>query len=316
MISFKKKSTKKVLRIIIVFLLIVTVFSFFLTKFIYDASFPRHNGGDKAVAEPLTDMVSQRRSVDFLSGKNRLKGYYYEAPQAQALVVVAPGYAADDDEFLWHIHSFLEQGWSVFSFDPTGHYDSEGSSSVGYSQQLLDLDAALDFIESRGCFGCEALMLFGHSRGGYAVCGVLEEHPEVTAVVSISGINKAMDAVIEPATRYMGALAYGNYPMLWFYQSILFGTDVLNVEAVHAINQADVPVLIVHGSTDDTVSVDKTAIIAHRDEIKSEKVEYYLCDQPGQSGHTDLLFDRDGTENDVLMTKIHEFYQRSINMRG
>ena len=125
-----------------------------------------------------------------------------------------------------------------------------------------------------------------------------------------------MDAIIEPATRYVGSLAYGNYPMLWFYQAILFGTDVLNVEAVHAINQADVPVLIVHGSTDDTVSVDKTAIIAHRDEIKSEKVEYYLCDQPGQSGHTDLLFDRDGTENDVLMTKIHEFYQRSINMRG
>ncbi len=316
MISFKKKSTKKVLRVIIVLLLIVIIFSFFLTKFIYDATFPRQGGGDLQIAQPLTEMVSSRQSVDFLSGKNRLRGYYYEAPQAQALVVVVPGYAADDDEFLWHIHSFLEQGWSVFSFDATGHYDSEGDSSVGFSQQLLDLDAALDYIESQERFGCEALMLFGHSRGGYAVCGVLEEHPEVTAVVSISGINRAMDAILEPAARYVGPLVYGNYPMLWFYQAILFGTDVLNVEATHAINHADVPVLIVHGSTDDTVSVDKTAILAHRDEIVSDKVEYYLCDQPGQSGHTDLLFDQDGTENDALMKKIHDFYQRSINIRG
>jgi len=316
MISFKKKSTKKVLRIIIVLLLIITVFSFFLTKFIYDATFPRQSGSDLRIDESLVDLVETRQPMDFASGKNRLRGYYYEAPQAQALVVVAPGYAADDDEFLWHIHSFLEQGWSVFSFDCTGHYDSEGDSSVGFSQQLLDLDAALDYIESQDRFGCEALMLFGHSRGGYAVCGVLEEHPEVTAVVSISAVNRAMDAVMEPATRYMGSLAYGNYPMLWFYQAILFGTDVLNVEAVHAINHADVPVLIVHGSTDDTVSPDKTAIIAHREEITSNRVEYFICDQPGQSGHTDLLFDHDGTENDVLMTKINDFYQRSIKTRG
>ena len=282
MISFKKKSIKKVLKIIVVLLLIVTVSSFFLTKFIYDASFPRHNKGEPIREQALSEIVASRKAMDFLSGKNRLRGYYYEVPQAQALVVIVPGYAADDDEFLWHIHSFLEQGWSVFSFDPTGHYDSEGDSSIGFSQQLLDLDAALDYIESRERFGCEALMLFGHSRGGYAVCGVLEEHPEVTAVVSISGVNKAMDAIIEPATRYLGSLAYGNYPMLWFYQAILFGTDVLNVEAVHAINQSDVPVLIVHGSADDTVSIDKTAIMAYRDRIRSEKVEYYLCDQ--QSG--------------------------------
>lgn len=316
MISFKKKSKKKVLKIIIALLLIVTVFSFFLTKFIYDAAFPRYNSGEVSVDESLLEIVAGRQPIDFPSGKNRLRGYYYEVPQSQALVVVAPGFGADDDTFLWHIRSFIEQGWSVFSFDCTGHYDSEGDSSVGFSQQLLDLDAALDYINSRQRFGCEALMLFGHSRGGYAVCGVLEEHPEVTAVVSVSGINRAMDAILEPATRYMGRLAYGNYPMLWFYQAILFGTDVLNVEATHAINHADVPVLIVHGSTDEAVSVDKTAIWAHRYEIVCDKVEYYLCDQPGQSGHTDLLFDADGTENEELMTKIHDFYQRSINMRG
>ena len=313
MVSFKKKSVKKVLRIIISLLLIVTVLSFFLTKFIYDAAFPRQQGSQAATPQELESLVQSRQGVTFSSGHNRLQGYYYPAPQATALVVIAPGFAANDDEFLWHIRAFVEQGWSVFSFDSTGHFDSEGDSSVGFSQQLLDLDAALDYIEDRDCFGCQALMLFGHSRGGFAVCGVLAEHPQITAVVSVSGINSAMDAVLESATRYVGALAYGNYPMLWFYQAILFGPDVVGIEAAASIEAADVPVLLVHGREDETVPLNTSSIVAHAGDISSEKIEYYICDR---AGHTDLLFDSDGTDNDALMRVITEFYQRSINLRG
>ncbi len=316
MISFKKKSVVKVLRAIIVSILIFAVFSFFLTKFIYDATFSRYNGEPLAASDELQDIIQNRRSVSFRCGVNLLKGHYYAAPDALALVVIAPGYGADDDQYLWQINSFLDCGWSVFSFDSTGHCDSEGDSAVGFSQELLDLEAALDYIEEQQRFGCEALLLFGHSRGGYAVCGVLDRHEDITAAVSVSGINSAMEAVMEPAARRIGLIAYGNYPLLWLYQSMLFGVDVVNIEAAETINATDVPVMLVHGVQDTSVPIDRSSIVAHRDQISSDRVEYYICDQPGQSGHTDLLYAADGTANDELMEKINEFYKRSIKIRG
>ncbi len=316
MISSKKKSIARVLRVIVVSILIFTVFSFCLTKVIYDATFPRYNREPLSADVELQDMIQNRQSVSFMSGENALKGHYYAAPGASALVVIAPGYGADDDQYLWQVNSFLDYGWSVFSFDSTGHCDSEGDSAIGFSQELLDLEAALDYIEGQQRFGCKALLLFGHSRGGYAVCGVLDRHEDIAAVVSVSGINSAMEAVMEPAARRIGFIAYGNYPLLWLYQSMLFGADVVNIEAAETINATEVPVMLVHGTQDRSVPIDRSSIIAHRDQIVSDKVEYYLCDRPGQSGHTDLLYDADGTANDELMEKINDFYRRSIKMRG
>ncbi len=316
MISSKKKSVAKVLRAIIVSILVFAIFSFCLTKVIYDATFPRYNGEPLVTSDELQNIIENRQAVSFESGKNVLKGYYYAASEASALVVIAPGYGADDDQYLWQVNSFLDCGWSVFSFDSTGHCDSEGDSAIGFSQELLDLEAALDFIEGQQRFGCEALLLFGHSRGGYAVCGVLDRHENITAVVSVSGINSAMEAIMEPAARRIGFIAYGNYPLLWLYQSMLFGADVVNIQVAETINATDVPVLLVHGTQDASVPIDRSSIMAHRDQISSNKVEYYLCDQPGQAGHTDLLYDADGTANDVLMEKINDFYKRSIKTRG
>lgn len=316
MISSKKKSAVKVLSAILVLILIFTFFSFFLTKVVYDATFPRYNGEPLDTSDELQSVIQNRQPVSFESGQNVLKGYYYAAPDAMALVVIAPGYGADDDQYLWQINSFLDCGWSVFSFDSTGHCDSEGDSAIGFSQELLDLEAALDYVEGQQRFGCEALLLFGHSRGGYAVCGVLDRHEDITAVVSVSGINSAMEAVMEPVARRIGSIAYSNYPLLWLYQSMLFGADVVNIQVSETINETDVPVLIVHGADDMSVTIDGSSIMAHKDQISSDKVEYYICDRPGQSGHTDLLYDNDGTANDELMEKINEFYERSINARG
>ena len=48
-------------------------------------------------------------------------------------------------------------------------------------------------------------------------------------------------------------------------------------------------------------------IYAHRDEIRSSNVVYYVCNEPGKSGHTSLLFAEDGTDNKLLMEEITDF---------
>ena len=301
------KLKKRILIIIAVFFAFCVV-SMAATKIIYDSIFARYDE-TATVPESLGEMVERRQICRFASGENQLTGYYY-APEKDALglIVLVPGFSAGGDDYLWQISELRDYGWAVFTFDPTGTVRSEGKNQVGFSQTIGDLEAALKYVENCDRFGYNDLVLMGHSRGAYAACCLLEQEHHVAAVVSVSGVNSAMEAIMEMSTDAVGVISYGNYGFLWLYQAMLFGTDTLQKEAAKAIDVGDVPVLVVHGTQDDQIPVDSSSIISYKEQITSDQVEYLLCD----AGHTDLLFDADGTANDALIGDIHRFLLRSI----
>lgn len=306
--SYKKKISLRIWKNIIVLIILFISLSYLITKAVYNICFPRYD--EKAdIPVELTDLTYIRQPVEFYSGDYLLKGHIYRDNEAEGIVIVAPGFRASEDDYLWQINSFYEFGWDVLSFDTTGSCTSEGSSSIGFSQELIDLDAALDYIEKN--YNYDNIFIFGHSRGGYAACGILNSDHRINAVVSVAGINSAMEAIMQPARNYVGLLAYGNYPFLWLYQTTLFGTDVMGIHADEQISDTKVPTLIVQGVNDDVAPIDSSSIYSHREEITSDCVEYYVCDTPGQDGHTDLMFDNDGTANDVLMNIINQFYRKN-----
>lgn len=315
MASVKKSNWKRVLIILLIVIFAFCATSMVATKIIYDSIFVRYDGQAVQVPAELTEMVESRESRDFVSGENKLTGYLYRCEGDNAnenLVVIAPGFHAGADNFLWQIKSFLDYGWSVFVFDATGHCTSEGSSAVGFPQLLADVEAALNFIEISDRFGYNNIVLFGHSQGGYAASCALSGDFDISAVVSVSGINSAMDGVMGKAMSFAGPVVYGNYGFLWLYQVMLFGGDIANRSACDAINESNVPVLIVHGSGDTAVPMDRFSIISHRQDIESELVEYIICDDPEQDGHTSLLYDADGTANDALMEQVNAFLTQNV----
>ena len=56
-----------------------------------------------------------------------------------------------------------------------------------------------------------------------------------------------------------------------------------------AINAAGTPVLLLHGSADDTVGFDTVSIMAARGRITNPNVEYIVRSQEGQDGHNSLF---------------------------
>lgn len=311
----KRKFIKRISIIIISILLAFSFISMIATKVIYDSIFVRYDS-DVSVSAKLSDMQNNRQTFDYEGEENLLRGYLYESSEKDkkdALVVLAPGFHAGADDYLWQIKSLCDYGWSVFAFDSTGSCESQGESAVGFPQILLDMDATLKYIENNNRFGYNDIVLLGHSRGGYAVCCALQYDYDVSAVVSVSGVNSAMEGIMGSSTQYVGNFAYANYGFLWLYQSMLFGADTANVSADEEISESDVPVLIVHGDNDETVPMDKFSIISHSDEISSDNVEYYICRQENHNGHTDLLFDDDGSANDKLMEAINDFLLKSTN---
>lgn len=310
LISVKKFNYKRMSVIIIIALFSICTISLAVTKIVYDHIFARYDE-PLAVAPELNQVIQQRQVCQFPSGHNMLTGYYYSAQtpnDTNTLVVLVPGFHAGGDHYLWQIRELMEYGWNIFTFDTTGTFGSQGKSQVGFSQSLLDLYAAMDYLKENQQFGHSQLVLIGHSRGAYAACCVLEQRQDIAAVVSVSGVNSAMEAIMQMSVQTVGPVSYGNYGFLWLYQASLFGADVLNQNAVQAISNSTVPVLVIHGTEDTQAPTDKCSIISHKSQITSAQDEYLLVD----AGHTDLLYDADGTANDELIYQIHLFLLSSL----
>ena len=314
MLSSKKM--KKVLITVIIAILIFSIISFVATKIIYDSTFKRYDCNVEINNSPtLASTLAIRESVNYTCGKNQLSAYLYRCTSSNAkdtLIVLAPGHNACSENYIWQIHELLELGWSVFAFDPTGHCRSHGDSSIGFSQEIFDLKATLDYIEKQQNFCYNDIVILGHSRGGYAACCSLAFDYNVSAVVSISGINSAMEGVVGSATKYVGPLAYGNYGFLWVYQTMLFDAKTVNLRADKVIAKSNTPVLLIHGQDDTDVPTDKYSIVSHIDTTSTKNVEVVIRSTPDNSGHTNLLFDNDGTANNEVILKINDFLIKNI----
>ena len=311
MVSQGSKKGKKILYGIIIAVFLLLLSNAFATKIIYDAIFVRYDPPAESIKTQPKELADMYTEHTFPSGENLLYGRLYSSG-GDSLVVIAPGFRSSGEDYLWQIKSFLDFGRDVFIFDTTGSCHSEGESAVGFSQELFDLLSALDFIESQS-YSYDDIFLFGHSRGGWAVCCALSQRDNISAAASVNGINSAMECVIAPVAGKIGPIAYTNYPFLWMYQSLIFDADTINLEASEQINSSDVPVLVVQAENDKTVPAKSFSIMAHKDEIESERAEFLMCDPQCENGHTALLFSEDGKANEPLMEIINDFFTSAEN---
>ena len=134
-----------------------------------------------------------RQEVSFLSGKNRLRGYFYGTGE-QGVVLIVHGMNGGADSHLPEILYFADHGWRVFAFDGTGVRDSEGSGTVSLSQLHNDTLAALEYL-SQSEYRALPVVLYGHSAGGYAAATALESEYPVRAAVCISAFNSPVDTM-------------------------------------------------------------------------------------------------------------------------
>lgn len=301
------------------FLLLFSVISMIVVMVIYNGQFPRYDRPDMTVTAGLRyeDLEEQypRNLVNFKSGDNLLQGYVYGLNHEQGLVVVAHGIGGGADSYLPQITYFVDQGWRVFAYDATGSFDSEGKTTKGFPQALVDLDAALTYIDAQEAYADFPVLLFGHSWGGYAVANILHYDYKIAGVVTVSGANSPMEMILEQGQNMMGAFIYTQYPYLWLYQSILFGKTA-SLNAVDAINGTAVPVLIIHGTDDEFVSCKGSSIISNLERITNPTVKAILVSEPGRNGHNDL-FRSDAAmeyidEINITYRELYDRYEQNI----
>ena len=248
----------------------------------YEAIFPRVNRPDYSLVageycyERVMDRLL-RQEFYYSSAKEgvRLKGYYYASVEKKGVVIVSHGMKSGGDDYLPIIEYMVYKGYDVFSYDCTGTYDSDGEDTVGMCQSLIDLQTTINYVKSIQGFKGLPIFLIGHSWGAYASASVLSLCKGINACVAIAGMYNASTLMTEKAEEYVGKLASVPAPVFSVYQKMLFG-DYVNCNSVKGINSVDIPVLIAHGKSDQTILYDKQSIISHRSEITNSNVQYYV----------------------------------------
>jgi len=286
----KRSPLKRVFTGALVFLLIFSALSFGLVAAAHLWTFKRWDpaGTD---SHPSIDYYPelQREKVILKSGKNELCCWFYPAPEAKGIAVLAHGLYSCADDYLYITARFAEEGYAVFAMNNTGSCESGGKSLRGLPQAVIDLDIALKYLEDREDTRALPFMLFGHSWGGYAVCAVMNyDHPNVKAVASVAGFNSSAEASLETVRGYIGPLVYAEYPYFQAYSRLLFGNAAF-FTAADGINKSGADFLIMHGDADATLDIERNSVVSHKGEITNPNARYIIAEG---GTHTSLLSGR------------------------
>lgn len=197
----------------------------------------------------------QCTKYEFFSDKGqKLTGYLYTSEEEpHGIIIMAHGFGGGGhNSYMDCANYFAHHGYSVFAYDATGNDESEGEGVGGLPQGVIDLDYAITFVEESGNFPDLPIGLFGHSWGGYSVCGVLTYHPEVKAVIECSGFNSSSDMFEAEGKRQAGAGIYFMLPFVKLHEWIKYGGYASNT-AMDGFSKSDAAVMIVHSSDDKVV---------------------------------------------------------------
>ena len=243
------------------------------------------------------------RTLEFMSGANRLKGYVILPEAPRALMLAVHGVRASSDALEPVIEYFVRQSYAVMTFDGTASGRSEGSRTVGLQQQRYDVQAALAWIRQDPQLNGMPLVLLGHSAGAY---GVAAETPASGAVASVcvSGFDSPLGTMHYWAEHYAGALTNVEYPFLWIREHAAKGGDA-NVSASRMLTSCGVPALVVHGSADEVIATQISLYQALQEHPGANVSTLFITD-PRHRGHSDILVADSGL-NTALLDRISAF---------
>ena len=185
---------------------------------------------------------------------HRLAGYKYsrQGQTPKALFVMVHGLCGSHKNYLDVCNFFASNGYAVFAYDATGNGESEGKKVGGFAQGLADLDYVLNYVKALPEYQGLSIMLMGHSWGGFCVANILNFHPDVKAVVSVSGFDTSAALLKQYSEVHMGKAVALLMPYVSLYERICWG-KYARTSGCDGFANSQAKVMVIHSSDDPTV---------------------------------------------------------------
>jgi dipeptidyl aminopeptidase/acylaminoacyl peptidase len=214
---------------------------------------PRDLGG-----APDLDRVARRVRVP-LAGEDALDGWLLPARE-RAVVLVLHGYGREHSR-AWRYGAFLHAaGYGVLAVDFRSSRGNRRLPTTLGHHEMVDAQAALDWLRAEPSLGGHAVGLLGESLGGSVALLVAAENPEVGAVVADGAFAHATLALEDSSQRW-ARLPRRSAHLARALGRVLTGRDLGEVDVESAATRlAGRPLFLIHALGDDRLSSEN----AHR----------------------------------------------------
>lgn len=233
-------------------------------------------------------------SVEFKSNKGQLiRGALYthqEIDKPLGVAIFVHGMGGGHLSYTTEINTLAAAGFIVLGYDNTGTIASEGKALGSFYQAVRDLRCALKFVRENDELSKYKIVLVGHSWGAYAACQVLA-YEKVAGVAAFSGPDRTSGIFCDNARTLVGFPVEYMRPFFAAAAAIAGGKDSWHSSA-SVLAKTDVPVLLLHGDQDKTVTLKNSP-------VSSEKVK--------ANSHIKIIV-YEGRAHNVYQTKESEKY--------
>jgi len=190
-------------------------------------------------------------SVPARNGK-RLFGWFIPARGCGPALVIMHGWGGNAEMMLPLAAPLHAAGYSLLLVDARCHGRSDDDSFASLPRFAEDIESALDWLAGKPEIDAQRLGIVGHSVGAGAALLAASRRPGLRAVVSLA-------AFAHPAAMMKRWLAskrvpywpFGAYVLAYVQQVI--GHRFADIAPCNTIARVPCPVLLVHGSEDETV---------------------------------------------------------------
>lgn len=220
--------------------------------------------------------------------------FYKDTNRPKPIVVFCHGYKGFKDWGAWDLmaQKFAKAGFFFVKFNfshnggtinqPIDFPDLEAFGNNNYTKELDDLETVIDWVLNISNYTKEinknAISLIGHSRAGGIVTIKSEEDVRIEKVITLAGVadykkrtattGKLKKWKKEGVKYVLNGRTKQQMPHFYqFYEDFVKNENRLTIE--RAIQNLQIPHLIIHGESDTSVSMDE-AIIQHKWNPKSQ----------------------------------------------
>ena len=230
------------------------------------------NGNRQKIREMYYQL--KERPCEFVTVKSYdgliLSGRYYHTRDGAPLDIGFHGYHSSClTDFSGGSGMSLDMGHNLLLVDQRAHGKSEGRT-IGFG--ILERQDCLRWIEyALERFGNDVeIMLYGISMGGATVlmASALKLPENVKGIVADCPYSSVKDIVCRVG-KQKGLPAWLTWFLVRIGAKVYGGFDIAETDAVESVKVAKVPILIIHGESDNFVPCEMSDITAHNPEMIS-----------------------------------------------
>lgn len=187
--------------------------------------------------------------VSFRTRDNVLiRGWFIASPNPKAkTIIMLHGYPADKGDIL-PSRLFLHRTYHLLFFDFRYFGASEGKYSTAGKDEVLDLEAALNYLNSRGIVN---VGVWGFSLGGSVALMAAAQSTHIKALV----IESAYARLDWMADEYyhIPILSYPLSKLTQFWAWVFLKYDVKQVSPVKSAEKLTIPILLIYSENDNVI---------------------------------------------------------------